>query len=163
VPFFVQKDRQLRYSDLDVVFALILGPRIWFSGIYKPLLWLLLIGAILPVPFWLLHKKYPNTTWLKHVHTPIMLLPAVYWFTTGSAGTFTWLLFSFLCHLFIRRWWYDRYSLLFSIAMDTGASISGAIFFFIFINRHVQFPEWWGARADDKCPLASRTSFNGPF
>jgi hypothetical protein len=154
----------LCYSDLNhVVFILIVGPRIWFSGIYKPLLWLLFIGIIVPVPFWLLHKKYTRTTWLKHIHTPILLMPGAYWYYTSSAGTFTWLLFGVLSHLVIRRWWYEHYSLLFSIAMDTGATLSGTVMLFLFTNRNIQYPEWWGSSNNDTCPLASRASLTGPF
>jgi hypothetical protein len=80
-----------------------------------------------------------------------MLLPGVYWYQIPSAETFTWLLFGFLSHLLIRRWWYNHYSLLFSIAMDIGASISGTIIFFIFIDKNFQFPKWWGTRLDSNC------------
>jgi uncharacterized membrane protein len=96
---------------------------------------------------------------LKYVHIPIILMPAVYWYATPSASTFTWLILGFLFHLLIRRWWYDRYSLLFSAAMDTGAEIIGAILFFVFSNNNISFPDWWGTRIDDKCPLANQASF----
>ena len=85
-----------------------------------------------------------------------MLMPGVYWYSASSANTLTWLLFCLLCHLCIHRWWYKHYSLLFSIGMDVGAAISGTIYFFTFYSRNIQFPDWWGARYDDKCPLASR-------
>ncbi|CAF5176307.1 unnamed protein product [Rotaria magnacalcarata] len=40
---------------------------------YSSLLYAFLIGALLPIPVWFLLRKFPNTTWLKHVHFPIML------------------------------------------------------------------------------------------
>lgn len=157
---FIQKKIDLcDISDLSVVFVPILGPREWYSGVYKPLLWLLLIGAILPVPFWLLHKKYPRTTWLKYVHIPILLMPVAFWYRTSSTETSSWLLFGFACHLLIHRWWYNHYSLLFSITMDIGGAISGAIRFFIFKDNNIRYPEWWGTRIDDRYLWASWTSF----
>jgi hypothetical protein len=43
--------------------------------------------------------------------------------------------------------------------MDTGAEIIGAILFFVFSNNNISFPDWWGTRIDDKCPLANQASF----
>jgi hypothetical protein len=83
-------------------------------------------------------------------------MPAAYWYSMPSAGTFTWLIFAFLCHLVIHRWWYDHYSLLFSAAMNTGVAISVTIPFFIFYGRDILFSEWWGNSDDAKCPLAGR-------
>ncbi|CAF1332849.1 unnamed protein product [Didymodactylos carnosus] len=52
-----------------------IGPIKMFGkgSLYGSLLYLFLIGAFLPVIFWLLMKQFPKQKWLKHVHFPIML------------------------------------------------------------------------------------------
>lgn len=39
---------------------------------YRPMLWFFLIGFILPIPFWYLGRRFPNVTWLKYVHIPLI-------------------------------------------------------------------------------------------
>ncbi|CAF1118335.1 unnamed protein product [Didymodactylos carnosus] len=145
-----------------ILFALI-DPRKMFGKdtIYAYMLWFLAIGAILPIFFWLLNKLYPNSKWLNYVHIPIMF-SQLFLIIYIPIGLFpSWFIVGFLFHTIIRRWWFNRYALLFSIAMDTGVQISLFFLFFILINRNVQFPQWWGNN-NDFCPF-SYANFYGKF
>ena len=42
------------------------------AALYKPELYALAIGALLPVPFWYWQKRYPKT-WLKYFSMPVLL------------------------------------------------------------------------------------------
>ncbi|KAF9310248.1 hypothetical protein BG006_004885, partial [Podila minutissima] len=43
------------------------------GAIYSPVQWGFLAGALLPIPFWFLSRKYPHVGWLKLVHWPVLL------------------------------------------------------------------------------------------
>lgn len=71
------------------------GPRL----VCWPLLFGFLIGALLPIPIWILRQKYPQAKWLNYVHFPIILsatsmippaLPSEYpsWFIVGFLFNF---------------------------------------------------------------------------
>lgn len=56
------------------------------------MMWWLLVGAILPVPFWFLAKKWPRS-WIRFVNIPVLLTGASY-IPPGTG----YVLLSFLAH-----------------------------------------------------------------
>lgn len=129
------------------------------NSMYSPLLWGFLIGALLPIPFWLIMKKYPEVKWLKYIHMPIML-SATGVMPPAPPGNFpSWFLagFFFNCVLFrcARSWW-KRYAYVFSAAMDCGVAIGVLFIFFLLQNNGIEFPTWWGTGGPtgDGCPLS---------
>jgi OPT family oligopeptide transporter len=52
----------------------VVGPKRQFNkgSQYYPLLFWMLIGAILPVPFYFLSKRYPHS-WVRYIHIPVLL------------------------------------------------------------------------------------------
>ncbi|UJR10190.1 hypothetical protein I4U23_014405 [Adineta vaga] len=126
---------------------------------YSSLLYGFLIGAILPVPVWLLMKKYPNIKWLKHIHFPIML-SATAIMPPAPPGNFpSWLLVGFIFNFILARYaraWWKRYAYVFSAAMDCGVAVGILIIFFVLQNNKIDFPTWWGTggRTGDGCPLS---------
>jgi len=140
----------------------IIGPFRMFgrSSIYSPLLLSFFIGALLPIPAWLLLKKYPQHKWLGYIHFPALLsglglLPAApageypSWFACGF-------LFNFILFRYAHAWW-KRYAFIFSAAMSCGVAIGTLLIFFAFQNNNIRFPEWWGTGGitGDGCPLAN--------
>lgn len=134
---------------------------------YSSLLYGFLIGAVLPIPSWILMKKFPKITWLKYIHFPIMLSatsvmppapPGNYpsWFLVGF-------IFNFVLARFCTHWW-KRYAYVFSAAMDCGVAIAVLVIFFALQNNGVEFPTWWGTGGPfgDGCPL-SHANFYGVF
>ncbi|CAF1578461.1 unnamed protein product [Adineta ricciae] len=141
--------------------AKILGTR----SLYSPLLLGFLAGALLPIPTWLLTKKYPKTKWLKYIHFPIML-SATAIIPPASPGNYpSWLMVGFLFNCILlrcaRSWW-KRYAYVFSAAMDCGVGFSVLAIFFVFQNNGIYFPRWWGSGGPtgDGCPL-SYANFSG--
>ncbi|KAG0268692.1 hypothetical protein BGZ95_002347 [Linnemannia exigua] len=135
------------------------------GAIYSPVQWGFLVGAILPIPFWLLTKKFPHVTWLKFVHWPVLLAatsnmpPALPYFYTN--GLFIGFVFAFLIRRYRYDWW-ARYNYLTSAAMDTGVAICGLIIFFALQSWGAKMPNWWGNPEDeimDHCPLGGANYF----
>lgn len=52
----------------------VIGPTRQFGAhaLYKPELYALAVGAVLPIPFWYWQKRYPKT-WLKYFSMPVLL------------------------------------------------------------------------------------------
>ncbi|KAG0346497.1 hypothetical protein BG005_000701, partial [Podila minutissima] len=129
------------------------------GAIYSPVQWGFLAGALLPIPFWFLSRKYPNVGWLKLIHWPVLLaatsnmppyLPYMY-----TNGLFVGFIFMFFLRRYKYGWW-SRYNYLTSAAMDSGLAISGLVIYFALQANHVDFPYWWGNPEDqyyDHCPL----------
>ena len=140
----------------------VIGPIRMFgpSSFYSPLLFAFLIGALVPIPAWLLLIKYPKNRWLRYIHFPALLsglslLPEApageypVWFACGF-------FFNYILFRYAHAWW-KRYAFIFSAAMSCGVAMSALLIFFVFQNNNIQFPEWWGTGGvtGDGCPLAN--------
>lgn len=125
------------------------GPaRLFGPGqIYNPLLWFFLIGAILPIPFYLLARRYPLSFW-RYINIPVFFA-GVTGIPPGSGINYaSWGIVGFIFNYLIRRFhfrWWMRYNYLLSAALDAGVAISLIVIFFC-----LQFPKggvevnWWG-------------------
>ncbi|KAG0339127.1 hypothetical protein BG005_003532, partial [Podila minutissima] len=135
------------------------------GAIYSPVQWGFLAGALLPIPFWIASRKWPNVAWLKLVHWPVLLAatsnmpPALpYFYTNGLA-------LGFIFMFYLRRYrygWWSRYNYLTSAALDSGVAIAGLVIFFVLQNNKIEFPFWWGNPEDgvyDHCPLGGANYF----
>ncbi|KAG0264047.1 hypothetical protein DFQ27_001440 [Actinomortierella ambigua] len=118
------------------------------GAIYSPTQWGFFIGALAPIPFWVLTKMYPNVRWLQLVHWPVLLTlignmpPALPYFYTN--GFFWGFIFSFVLRRYRFGWW-ARYSYLTSAGLDTGVALATIIIFFTLqIHGKVKIPHWWG-------------------
>jgi OPT family small oligopeptide transporter len=128
----------------------VIGPKRLFGeeGLYSPLYYAILAGAVLPFPFWFLTRKYPRS-WIKFVSVPIILNGVGYippasgivytsWFATGFV-------FQYLIRKYNFRWW-SKYNFITSAGLD-----SGTVFSTIVIFLALQLPKsgnlalnWWG-------------------
>ncbi|CAF1481374.1 unnamed protein product, partial [Didymodactylos carnosus] len=131
------------------------------TGIYRNILWCFLLGAVLPIPFWLLSKKYPYVKWLNYVHIPVMLSAVSQLPYIPPGNILSWVLVGFIFKVVIRKWWLDRYALLFSAAMDAGVGICIIFIYFILTNKNILFPKWWGLGGiyTDGCPLSHKNYY----
>jgi len=131
----------------------VIGPARMFGpgAYYSSLMWWFLLGALAPIPVWLITRRYPNSFW-KYVHIPIILTatsnmpPAqpvmfVSWFILG-------IVFQFYIFRYRNSWW-SKYNYVLSAAMDTGVAICGLFLFFAFQSRGIEV-NWWGNTPD--CP-----------
>ena len=141
----------------------IAGPVKMFGkqSIYSPLLYGFLIGAVLPIPAWLLMQRFPKVTWLKHIHFPIMLSATAMMPPAPTGNYPSWLfvgfIFNYVLVRYARTWW-KRYAYVFSAAMDCGVAFGVIVIFFALQNNNIEFPTWWGS--GEPCPL-SRANFYG--
>lgn len=143
--------------DASVIWGLI-GPKRLFGpgGLYRNLVWLFLIGAVLPVPIWLLSKMFPEKKWIPLINIPVIsygfagMPPATptniaSWLITGT-------IFNYFVFRYHKRWW-QKYNYVLSAALDAGTAFMAVLLFFAFQNEKINL-KWWGTDLDH-CPLAT--------
>ncbi|CAH2078891.1 unnamed protein product [Thlaspi arvense] len=143
--------------DASVIWGLI-GPKRLFGagGMYRNLVWLFLIGAVLPVPVWVMSKIFPNKKWIPLINIPVIsygfagMPPATptniaSWLVTGT-------IFNYFVFNYHKRWW-QKYNYVLSAALDAGTAFMGVLLFFALQNAGHDL-KWWGTEVDH-CPLAS--------
>ncbi|KAI8076459.1 OPT family small oligopeptide transporter [Gilbertella persicaria] len=137
-----------------------IGPGKMFGGNspYAVMNWFFLIGFLIPIPFYFLAKKFPNSPF-KYVHIPLifnatgMMPPAVpinfsMWCALGFVSMF-WL------RKYRRNWWI-KYNYLTSAAFDSGCAIAALIIWGV-VQGSGYTPDWWGNGGSDSfdhCPLS---------
>ncbi|KAG6583724.1 Oligopeptide transporter 3, partial [Cucurbita argyrosperma subsp. sororia] len=142
--------------DASVIWGLI-GPRRLFGpgGLYRNLVWLFLIGAVLPIPIWALSKAFPEKKWIALINIPVIsygfagMPPATptniaSWLVTGT-------IFNYFVFRYHKRWW-QKYNYVLSAALDAGTAFMGVLLFIVLQNGGHNL-RWWGSQPDH-CPLA---------
>ncbi|KAJ2200345.1 hypothetical protein IW141_001788 [Coemansia sp. RSA 355] len=143
------------FFSASVIWGLV-GPERMFgtSSPYHPILYLFILGALLPVPFWLWKQKFP-TSWIRHVHTPLLFIASGFMPPAPSHVYTNWFIgcffFNYLWHKYRNAQW-NRYAFALSAGLDSGLAISGIVTYFAFMN--VKMPDWWGYNTHH-CPLAA--------
>ncbi|KAF0449703.1 opt family small oligopeptide transporter [Gigaspora margarita] len=136
------------FNTASIVWGLI-GPARTFGhdSMYSILLWGFLIGVFAPVPFYLLHRKFPNARFdlvnIPLICTGLSILPGTYtnFIISGFIASF---LSQYYAYRYQTRWW-TKYNYVLSAAFDSAAQIATlTIFFFLNGVVKIPFPEWWG-------------------
>ncbi|KAI9263390.1 OPT family small oligopeptide transporter [Phascolomyces articulosus] len=123
---------------------------------YYIVLWAFIIGFFLPLPFWYLHKRFPQKGF-DRVNIPMILVGLC---TLPGAAT-SYITISFCLVVFsqyylrrYRRHWFVKYNYLVSTGLDSATSLM--VFFVAFALHGAAdgidhpFPIWWGNRQDAK-------------
>jgi len=127
----------------------LIGPGRQFGkgALYYPQIYALLWGGLIPIPFWLWQRRYPNS-WIRFISTPVIFngissLPPA----TGINYS-SWFAVGVIFQYFVRkrnfRWW-SKFNYVTSAALDSGTVLSLIIIFFT-----LEFPKggvsvnWWG-------------------
>lgn len=131
-----------------------IGPQRLFNPgqIYYPLLYFFLIGALLPIPFYLASRKWPQS-WFKYVNLPVFMNGTSLMPPATGINFSSWAMTGFVFQYWIRRrhfkWW-SRYNYILSAALDSGVAVGSIVIFFC-----LQYPNnggfelaWWGNRVN---------------
>ncbi|KAI3990425.1 hypothetical protein MKX01_021360 [Papaver californicum] len=143
--------------DASVIWGLI-GPRRLFGpgGLYRNLVWLFLVGAVLPVPIWVMSKIFPEKKWIPLINIPVIsygfagMPPATP--TNIASWLFTGMMFNYFVFKYRKGWW-QKYNYVLSAALDAGTAFMGVLLFFALQNQKLNV-KWWGTELDH-CPLAT--------
>ncbi|KDR65867.1 hypothetical protein GALMADRAFT_81439 [Galerina marginata CBS 339.88] len=109
--------------------------------------YMLLVGLLCPVPFWLLHQKYPKFGF-NFVFTPVLVAELGFLSVGINSAVFTRFGLTIFSQYYLRRYratWFRKYNFLLSAALDGGTSVM--IFVYTFAvgggsGKVVPFPTW---------------------
>ncbi|KIK98331.1 hypothetical protein PAXRUDRAFT_31250 [Paxillus rubicundulus Ve08.2h10] len=129
-----------------------IGPQRIFSlgSMYNPLLWFFFVGALLPIPFYYLARRYPLSYW-RYINIPVLFAGIGAMPPASGINYSSWILVGFFFQWFMRRYhfrWWMRYNYILSAGLDAGVAISLIVIFFA-----LQMPKggitlnWWGNTA----------------
>ncbi|KAF2262978.1 small oligopeptide transporter [Lojkania enalia] len=126
----------------------VLGPdRMFGPGtIYQAIHWYWLVGALLPILFYMLIRIAPKSP-ARYLNAPVML-GAMAWLPPATPLSFSsWAIFGLIFNYWIMRkcpdWWH-KYNYITAAGLDSGLIISTIIIFFAITLPNVQVPRWWG-------------------
>ncbi|KAI7268677.1 OPT family small oligopeptide transporter [Hortaea werneckii] len=126
----------------------VVGPQRMFGAgsIYASFNYFWLVGALLPVAFFVLNRVFPYRR-LRFLHAPVML-GAMAWLPPATPLFFTsWAFVGLLFNYWIRkRWngWWSTYNYITAAALDSGLIIATLVIFFAITLPEVTVPQWWG-------------------
>jgi OPT oligopeptide transporter protein len=112
---------------------------------YNPLLWFFLIGAVAPIPFYILSRRYPLSFW-RYIHMPVFFAGVGAIPPASGINYSSWAVIGFIFNFCVRRYhfrWWMRYNYILSAALDAGVALGILAVFFIFQVRGVDL-SWWG-------------------
>ncbi|KAL6567560.1 Oligopeptide transporter 3 [Orobanche gracilis] len=143
--------------DASVIWGLI-GPERLFGpgGMYRNLVWLFLIGAVLPIPVWILSKIYPEKKWIPLINIPVISYGFAGMPPATPTNIASWIIAGTIFNYFVfkyRKTWWQRYNYVLSAALDAGTAFMAVVLFFALQNEGNDV-KWWGSEPDH-CPLAS--------
>jgi len=131
----------------------LIGPTRQFGNgsVYHVELFGLVIGAILPIPFWYWQRTYPKSR-VKYVSIPVLLNGPTFIPPSTGINFSSWFSVGFIFQYLIRtrsfRWW-SKFNYILSAALDSGTIVSVVFVFFT-----LQYPKggtlsvnWWGNTA----------------
>jgi OPT family small oligopeptide transporter len=126
-----------------------IGPHRLFSpgAMYSPLLWFFAVGALLPIPFYYLARRFPLSYW-RYINIPVFFAGIGAMPPATGINFASWAIVGFIFQWFMRRYhfrWWMRYNYILSAGLDAGVTLSLIVIFFL-----LQMPKggitlnWWG-------------------
>ena len=115
-------------------------------------MWFFLVGALAPIPFYFLARRYPLSLW-RYINVPVFFAGVGAMPPASGINYSSWVMTGFLFQWFMRRYhfrWWMRYNYILSAALDAGVALGLLVIFFT-----VQYPKngsiglntiqtWWG-------------------
>jgi OPT family oligopeptide transporter len=130
----------------------VVGPKRFFGpgALYRPLVWAFLIGALAPIPLYLISRKSSGSrrVFLQKVNLPV-LFGSLSWIPPATGLNFSvWALVCWVFNYKIRRskkeWW-TKYTMTLSAALDSGLAVGVVVVFFgIVWPGWMDGFKWWG-------------------
>ncbi|KAJ7194423.1 OPT oligopeptide transporter protein-domain-containing protein [Mycena pura] len=132
------------------------------GGIYNAPLYCFPIGAVLPIPFIFLRKRFKV---FEYIHLPVILTGGLIWAPGSMTNIWPAVPVAYIFNVFIRKrylaWW-SKYNYITTTAFSAAIAISGVVIFFAVQWNNINV-DWigndpfLGCDGDSEgCPLFSR-------
>ncbi len=127
-----------------------IGPARMFGNdsIYRPMYWAMLVGALIPIPFWLAARRYPRS-WIRYISWPVIFAGVSFIPPASGINYSSWFAVGFIFQYLVRKYnfrWWSKYNFVLAAAMDSGTIISTIVVFFALAlpkNGSLTI-NWWG-------------------
>ncbi|KAJ6549825.1 OPT-domain-containing protein [Mycena capillaripes] len=109
-----------------------LGPKRMFGagGIYSSLLYCFLIGAVIPIPVYLLRKRVKA---FEYLHLPVLITGGLIWAPGNMANVWPAVPVAYFFNVFVKKrylaWW-SKYNYITTTAFSSAIAISAVVIFF---------------------------------
>ena len=135
------------FFSSSIVWGVIGPQRMFGSGsLYQKFHCFWLIGAALPIFFWVLVRKC-RVNFVRHLNAPIML-GAMNWLPPATPLSFSsWAIIGLIFNYFIKRryhGWWQNYNYVTAAGLDAGLIIATIVVFFAITLPNVTIPQWFG-------------------
>lgn len=145
------------FYSASIIWGVIGPKRMFTDGVYPKMMWFFLVGAVAPLPVYLLSRKYPEKKWISLINMPLILgatsnMPparSLNYLLWGSVGIF----FNVYIYRKYKKWW-AKHTYVLAAALDAGIAFMG-ILLYVALQSKIPGPNWWGLDVDDHCPLAA--------
>lgn len=135
------------FFSASVIWGLIGPARIFSPGqIYSGLFWFFGVGAVTPLLFWYLAKKFPASP-IKYLLAPLIFGGGASIPPATPLNYLSWGVVGFIFQKVIRQkyfGWWSRLNYLTSSGLDLGLALSTLFIFFAFTLNAIEAPVWWG-------------------
>ncbi|KAA0038648.1 oligopeptide transporter 4-like [Cucumis melo var. makuwa] len=154
------------FFDASVIWGLVGPKRIFGSqGNYPALNWFFLAGILGPSLVYLLHRIFPNQSWIPLINLPVLFGATASMPPAAPINYNSWILVGTIFNYFLFRYrkkWWQRYNYILSAALDAGVAFMALLIHFTFGVRNVHM-NWWGSNPidTDHCLLASCPTAKG--
>jgi OPT family small oligopeptide transporter len=132
------------FFSASVIWAVI-GPKRVFNTLYPAMKYCFLIGAILPIPFYLANRYGPR--WTRNFNVLVLISGPINW----APYNFMYYTPNFYCGFIFNYWirrryatWWQKYNYLLYAALGAGLAWSAFIMFFATEYNHQAAVNWWG-------------------
>ncbi|XP_048134738.1 oligopeptide transporter 4-like [Rhodamnia argentea] len=156
------------FFDASVIWGLV-GPKRIFGaqGNYQAMNWFFLAGAVGPFLVWLLHKAFPDKSWIPLINLPVLLGATGYMPPATPLNFNAWVLVGTIFNFFVfryRKQWWQRYNYVLSAALDAGVAFMAVLLYFC-LGMENKGLNWWGTGGEHcdlaSCPTAKGISVDG--
>ena len=135
------------FFTASIIFGVI-GPQRIFtgSGIYKNLMWFWLIGAAVPIIFWIIRRRYPSS-FVRYLNAPVIFTGTGLIPPATAVNYLSFVLVGFVFNKWIRdkwRGWWMRFNYVTSAGLDSGLAISTIVIILTLSLTNTAPPNWWG-------------------
>ncbi|CAG7854939.1 Sexual differentiation process protein isp4 [Serendipita indica DSM 11827] len=125
-----------------------LGPARMYGkdGPYFVLLFGFVLGAIMPIPFYFLAKRFPDNKFIRGIHIPIFLGGGLNWAPYNLSHAWPAVPIAWFFQVYVRKHylaWWQKYNYILSTAFDCGVAIAAIVTFFALQWPGVEI-SWWG-------------------
>ncbi|PRT54318.1 Oligopeptide transporter 2 [Wickerhamiella sorbophila] len=126
----------------------VIGPKRVFDSLYPVLKWCFLIGAGVPIPFWLLDRYVPAARrYVRYMDPNLIIFGMLQYFAPYNLAMIvpSWYMSLIFMRIIRTRYlaWFEKYNYILSAALTAGSALSLIIIFFS-VQYHPKELSWWG-------------------